>query len=660
MKYSDVEERVTCEPPPSWVLPTEWHPSNPCESSLSETLHQEKQVHALLKVRFYRTVRRFNKQASIQLGSVLDFDFYPSYQSIQLHSVKIVRNGVEIEKLPQITTRLTQREAAACSYIYTGVWTLSIIIDDVREGDILDYSYSIHGQSACLGDYMQDYFVLSSTQAAKKVFCRLIAPVDISLKSNGKEVAPIANVLENNLGEWVWDIVDSEAVKNEPLAPNWYEPSTWVQISSFQNWHDVAEQGKSLFVPPILLSSEITEQLSSWKKNSHDSKELIKTIVRFVQNDIRYLSLGDGVGAYKAADPNVVFSRRYGDCKDKSWLLCLMLREVGVTAYPALVSTHWEATVDSLLPTLLAFNHAIVSVEYEDSTYWIDSTRSSQGGRLEAMTPATYGCALVIGKPETALVNLKHIQTQDKVTTSTAMDITDPKSVSFQVSTTFEREGADNFRNYCSYHTSEELEREFFNAFKTYYTDATVIEPFGLTDDLEENIIRTRENYNVTELGVLTEDGWGHSYTITPTSFNGIMLSKSDLDRTTPLDLPYPRERIEEFLVKLPCMLASPPESRHFRNEYVEYSEEYLKNDYETYRFIFRLKWLKDHLPVEDLPKMHAFVDFIKNSGQTLTVPVARKALTDENDYWARIGISIFALMVALPRLFVRVLDFFR
>jgi hypothetical protein len=59
-----------------------------------------------------------------------------------------------------------------------------------------------------------------------------------------------------------------------------------------------------------------------------------------------------------------VLETRYGDCKDKATLFIALVRRMGLTAYPVLLSASGSA--DSTLPTMQQFDHMIAAVNRPD------------------------------------------------------------------------------------------------------------------------------------------------------------------------------------------------------------------------------------------------------------------------------------------------------
>ena len=79
--------------------------------------------------------------------------------------------------------------------------------------------------------------------------------------------------------------------------------------------------------------------------------ESLARAFEFAARDVRYVSIQIGIGGYKPHTPSQVCSNRYGDCKDKAFLLSLLLRELGAEAYPALVNTKLRRRLDVFLPS---------------------------------------------------------------------------------------------------------------------------------------------------------------------------------------------------------------------------------------------------------------------------------------------------------------------
>jgi hypothetical protein len=79
---------------------------------------------------------------------------------------------------------------------------------------------------------------------------------------------------------------------------------------------------------------------------------------------VRYVAVEVGVGGYRPSAPQAVLDRRWGDCKDKAFLLIDLLREAGIEAWPVLILSAERDRVDREFPAP-QFNHAIAAVSAE-------------------------------------------------------------------------------------------------------------------------------------------------------------------------------------------------------------------------------------------------------------------------------------------------------
>ena len=129
--------------------------------------------------------------------------------------------------------------------------------------------------------------------------------------------------------------------------------------------------------------------------------------LQYVQTNIRYLGSFMGTHSHEPYPVNVIYERRFGDCKDKSIILCTMLKYLGYEAVPALVDTDERKAIKEYLPSHFNFDHAIVHLKLKGNTYWLDGTRTFQCGHLENLFTPDYAYAFVITKDSKDLSQVK-------------------------------------------------------------------------------------------------------------------------------------------------------------------------------------------------------------------------------------------------------------
>lgn len=129
-------------------------------------------------------------------------------------------------------------------------------------------------------------------------------------------------------------------------------PAGWEGVG---RWYDrlVADVPRDA-APVRAKAKELTAGLNG-------KREKIAALLTFVRRQVRYVAVEVGVGGYKPHAPQAVLDRRWGDCKDKAFLLIDLFREAGIEAWPVLILSADSDRVDRDFPAP-QFNHAIVAV----------------------------------------------------------------------------------------------------------------------------------------------------------------------------------------------------------------------------------------------------------------------------------------------------------
>lgn len=117
------------------------------------------------------------------------------------------------------------------------------------------------------------------------------------------------------------------------------------------------------------LASELTEGIS-------DKREKAQIIYQWVQSNISYVAFGDGFGGFIPRGASSVCSKKYGDCKDMSHLLFVMLNHVGIDAYHAWVGSRNKPYTYEENPTPYVDDHMISLAIIGNDSIFLDGTDS--------------------------------------------------------------------------------------------------------------------------------------------------------------------------------------------------------------------------------------------------------------------------------------------
>ncbi len=200
-----------------------------------------------------------------------------------------------------------------------------------------------------------------------------------------------------------WRRSDCHPVHAQEQLPDWYDPYGFIMVSEFNSWAEVNNWAMLLFPKSIAIGSALSSKIKEINAAYSTPEQKTTTALHFVQDEIRYMGIEMGVHSHKPANPNQVFNQRFGDCKEKSYLLCVMLNTMGIEASPVLINTTDKKAILNYLPSAFDFDHCTVRVTINNKHYWLDPTISYQRGPLSSISYPDYQCGLVLTDSTTAL-----------------------------------------------------------------------------------------------------------------------------------------------------------------------------------------------------------------------------------------------------------------
>src|SRR5574337_1160160 len=298
------------------------------------------QVSVSSQTKYFKKAIKILSEAGVENSSEISIDFDPSYQKLFLHSLKIIRNGQTIDKLQLAKFKVVQQEKDLDKHLYNGSLTAVSFLEDIRKGDIIEYSYSIKGFNPIFnGKYFGLYDVQYSVPIYNLLY-KLIIPSNrtLTIKNKGTEIKPSVQQ-SNSAISYEWKLNQVAALDVPKHTPDWYDPYPMVMISEFKNWKEVSDWARTLYPFNIELSPALQNKIEEIQKKNLTPESRTVEALRFVQDEIRYTGIEAGANSHKPHHPNQIFNQRFGDCKDKSYLLCSMLRKMNIEADPVLINT---------------------------------------------------------------------------------------------------------------------------------------------------------------------------------------------------------------------------------------------------------------------------------------------------------------------------------
>jgi transglutaminase-like putative cysteine protease len=432
--------------------------------------------------------------------SQIDIAVDPTFQTLTLNSLRVVRQGRVIDQRSRARITALPEETELRSRIYNGSYNVNILLYDVRVGDVIEYEYTVHSRERFFPGQFSDRHAIAWSVPVRSEQLRIVAPADLALSYQADDHSTPASNVRGSVRELTWEWHDIRAIPGDDNRPGWYSPWPHVQVTTSKDWSDVARRVAPLFQLSGPRSPALQAVVKDIRGQGGSPADQALRALRFVQGQIRYVSISIGQGAFRPAAPEKVLERRFGDCKDKSLLLVAILRELGIEAHVALVHSSRGRGLDSFLPTPYAFDHAIVRIQLSDDTYWLDGTREEQ------LTPVTKN---VVGDVERALVlddatrGLAMVPRPGPDSGSKRSEVVIDlragvdKPAKLQITTFYTGTWADSQRHGLADESSVERQASYLKYIARYYPTAQAAAPITVRDDQTSNVVDVREYYEI-------------------------------------------------------------------------------------------------------------------------------------------------------------------
>jgi hypothetical protein len=562
--------------------------AKPVEEGHADYLLVDHQVRLTQVTSHYsRYVERLTTQAAVDRSAQVSIYIDPEHEVALLHEVRVLRNGRAIDKLGDARRSLLNREEDLENGLLNGRVTLHLLLQDVRVGDVLDYSYTLDRRGPFGERGYNEWFSTQWTEPVRRFQLRMLSPPDRPLVV--RDFGALGEAVKTTRNGWVETAWHSR--------PSWHFHFPRIEISEFRNWDAVRAWAKPLYRVPRRDDPELRKLIAEVRAEPNDEARLLKAL-RFVQDDIRYTGIEIGAGAYRPTQPAAVLSRRYGDCKDKTLLLITVLREIGIQAWPALVhSTHGRGVVDRA-PSPGAFDHVIAKVHLGGKDYWLDATASGQGGDVNTLAQANYGPALVIDDSNLGLQLIpprQALKPTHLVTETFDLRKGREKAAGFNVVTEYREDLADGMRARMRTQTATELGKEYLDYYRKTYAGIRMVKPLNIKDDRAANVYKVTEAYEIDQPYEKNDEGHWRFYLAAYLIVD--RAKKPDpMQRTTPLSRAYPMHVHHEIVAYLPNKYDIDAEVVKINDPAFEYRSE-VKFRTGQLRLEYDLRSASDHVP---------------------------------------------------------------
>lgn len=591
------QNKLRAQPIPAWVTVTSPDFNKKKLDQYAEggniNMVYEKQISLSQQSEYHRIAIKILSESGVQDNSEVRVTYDPSYSQLIFHSIKIIRGSEVINKLQLSKIKVLHQEEELSRYLYNGSLSAVLFLEDVRKGDIIEYSYTIKGFNPVFNGKFTEVLEANFSVPVYNMYYKILAPANrvLNIKNNQTDIKHSKKQVGNEVA-YEWTLNDVPAFEVEDQTPSWYDPYSTIMISEYNSWQEVNNWAMKLFPFNIKTSPALQKKITEIDKAYTTPQAKVMSALRFVQDDVRYMGIEMGERSHKPHHPDKVFAQRFGDCKDKSYLLCTILQAMNIEARPVLINTVYKKSIRNWLPTHYAFDHVTVRVFVNGTYYWFDPTISYQRGPIESIAYPDYQCGLVIHDTSTVLTSIP-LQHRGMVDVHEDFKIPDMSGYAkLVVKTVYSGAFADDIREQFSRNSVFEMKKQYQDYYANYYEEITA-DSLTYTDDDSTGKFTTKEYYSIEKLWEI-EKGVKKSY-FSPYVINGILRKPKDINRTMPFYITYPAKYREEITISVP----EDWEGRESLND-VKCPAFTLRTQYGYFYRKFKLKYeyesLKDHV----------------------------------------------------------------
>ena len=235
------------------------------------------------------------------------------------------------------------------------------------------------------------YYMFSSFYPVQKSVYSVKAPQEVKLKFNKFSIddneITFTKVKKGKhiIYTWTAEHLNKIQISKGTNGVLHTAPHLIIHVDSYEyngNTHNVLGDVKDLhawyqnFLEGI--DDEENDDMKIMVGNIVESKatelERVEAIYSWVQQNIKYIAIEDGLGGFRPRSSNTVFSRRYGDCKDMSNLIHNMLGLADINSNLTWIGTTSIPYSHLEVPTPMADNHMICTYVNNEKYYFLDAT----------------------------------------------------------------------------------------------------------------------------------------------------------------------------------------------------------------------------------------------------------------------------------------------
>jgi transglutaminase-like putative cysteine protease len=554
---------------PAFVVPVAIPAANPArqravEGGVDELLDDTQILTADRDETVYRRrVRKAIGRNGLEGAAKTSIDFDPAVERLVIHNIRIVRAGRTIDAFPDTRIETIRRESDMDDDIWTGVMTTVVNVPGLKVGDIVDVDWSWESVKRNWPGHSFGSYELGWSVPVALTHVRLINAGSRPIRFRALRGAkPPSVVHEGPRSIYEWRVVDPDPIPGDGGTPDWYSSWPSVQVSTMASWAEVVAWALPLYADPGEIPPELDRRVMAIAASTADPSQRALAALRMVQDEIRYTSLSIGSGAYHPRPVATIWRSGFGDCKDKAQILSVILRRMGIAAWPALTDIDHGAALAGHIPSPSVFDHVITRIEIGGRVHWVDPTGSLEGGSLSTLADLPYRWALPIRAGQTALAPIAWRPSRQPTKFVKESYRIGPDGMTLGLRVVMTMDEADIQRRRIASKSLAAVEQNYLDYYRDRYPGLESVGPMRVGDDRRRNVVILRAGYRLP-LAALDKGDLRTRFPIAGWTLDDLYKTPANGPRHDPFGLPFPVNRIHQIEITHPGGHVGVPAESH-------------------------------------------------------------------------------------------------
>ncbi|MDP3195505.1 DUF3857 domain-containing protein [Tabrizicola sp.] len=351
-----------------------------------------------VKQSWNRVVAEVTDRAGLEELATIQLDFDPTHETASLTRLMIHRGGQVIDLKASVDPQVYRRETRLDEGVIDGTLTAVVQVVDLRVGDVLDQATLLESRPLVGGAERSgsSWLEWSTPVVLSRTLLTWPRDLPLALGPMPDRVSYSTTDLGDGTLRHEWRRANHIPPIEEELVPNEVIEDALLRFSDTRDWTPLTRALAPHYTRDYPLPPDWEAKVDAIARDHATPATRAYAALRLVQDELRYVSLSVGAGGYFARPPDAVIASGFGDCKDKSLLLRVILSRLGIEAAVALTDLDAGYGLPDEPPTPYVFDHMILRATLDGHAVWMDPTGAHQAGGLGTATMPDYGYALAV------------------------------------------------------------------------------------------------------------------------------------------------------------------------------------------------------------------------------------------------------------------------